>query len=84
MDTKKFSQNELNRIVAIRVRRERERLTKEFENKMKRCMASIHLLLHQEMCSFKRDMATEMQETLFPGNEPNEAVKPVPNNENKV
>ena len=59
MDAKKFSQEELNRVVTIRVKRERERLTTEFENKMKRCMASIHLMLHQEMCALKGDMSDE-------------------------
>lgn len=66
MDSKKFSQEEVNRIVAVRVKREQERLTKEFENKMKRCMASIHLMLHQEMCALKRDMAAETKEALLP------------------
>ena len=59
MDSKKFSQQELNRIVATRVKRERERLATEFEHKMKKCMASIHLLLHQEMCALKGDIADE-------------------------
>jgi len=59
MDYKKFSQEELNRIVAVRIKRERERLTAEFEKKMKKCMASIHLMLHQEMCALKGDIADE-------------------------
>ena len=59
MKVKMFSQKEVNRIVAIRVRRERDRLAKEFESRMKRCMASIHLTLHQEMCAMKRDVADE-------------------------
>lgn len=66
MNPKRFSQDEVNRIVAIRVKREQERLTKEFENKLKRCMASIHLMLHQEMCALKRDMAAETMEALLP------------------
>ena len=59
MDSKKFSQEELNRIVITRVKRERERLTTEFENRMKKCMASIHLTLHQEMCALKGEIANE-------------------------
>ena len=69
MDAKQFSQEEVNRIVAVRVKRERERLTKAFESSMKRCMASIHLTLHQEMCATKRDMAAETQESLIPATE---------------
>jgi len=59
MIAKKFSQKEVNRIVAIRIKRERDRVAKELENRMKRCMASIHLTLHQEMCAMKRDLADE-------------------------
>ena len=59
MRGKTFSQEEVNRIIAQRVKRERERLTKEFEGRMKRCMASIHLTLHQEMCALEQDVATE-------------------------
>lgn len=66
MNSKKFSQKDVNRIVAIRVKREQERLTKEFETKMKRCMASIHLTLYQEMCSIKRDIAAETMEASLP------------------
>ena len=64
MHIKKFSQEEVNRIIAIRVKRERDRMTKEFENRMKRCMASVHLTLHQEMCAMKRDLADEGGEEL--------------------
>ena len=56
---KRFSQEELNRIVTQRVKRERERLTAEFENRMKKCMASIHLTLHQEMCAMKGKIASD-------------------------
>ena len=59
MNSKKFSQEEVNGIVAARVKRERERLAKEFESKMKRCMASVRLSLHQEMRAFKQEMAEE-------------------------
>ena len=50
MAKKVFTQQELNRIVAARLGRERERLTKEFEDRLKRCMAAVHLTLYQEMC----------------------------------
>jgi len=66
MSAKKFSQDEVNRIVALRVNRERERLTKEFENSLMRSMASIHLTLHQEMLLMKRDMTAETLGALSP------------------
>ena len=72
MNIKKFTQDEVNRIVASRVKREQERLTKDFENRLKRCMASVHLTLHQEMCAMKRDMAAEMLEALLPPTGQNE------------
>ena len=59
MGTQKFSQESVNQIVAVRVKREREKMTKEFENKMKRCMAAVHLMLHQEMCALKGEMDDE-------------------------
>lgn len=55
MDKKKFSQAEVNRIVAIRLKRERERLIKEFDSKLKRCMTAIHSMMRQEMCAMKRE-----------------------------
>jgi len=79
MKSKMFSQDELNRILAARIKRERERVSKEFENRLKRCMASVHLTLHQEMCAMKRDMATE-SDSFELGEElklPKEAVEPV-------
>jgi len=76
MKNKMFSQDELNRILTARIKRERERLSKEVENILKRCMASIHLTLHQEMCAMKRDMATE-SDSLELGIEPKDAVEPV-------
>lgn len=59
MNSKKFSQEEVNGIVAARIKRERERLTKNFESRMKRCMALVHLTLHQELCAMEQDMADE-------------------------
>jgi len=59
MNVKKFSQEDVNRIIAVRIKRERDRVTKELESRMKRCMASIHLTLHQEMCAMKRDVVDE-------------------------
>jgi|GEM_PF-3465200 len=70
MSCKKFSQDEVNRIVTVRVKRERERLAKEFENRMKRCMASLHLMLHQEMREMKQDTMAETQEPSLPAIEP--------------
>ena len=66
MSVKKFTQDEVNRIVVMRVKREQERLIKDFENRLKRCMASVHLTLHQEMCTMKRDMAAETMEVSLP------------------
>ena len=74
MDIRKFSQEEVNRIVTVRVKRERERLIKEFDSRIKRCMASIHLMLHQEMCALKRELAAEAAEELLPAIEPQEAA----------
>lgn len=65
MENKTFSQNEVNRIVATRVKRERERLNREFDNCLKRCMASIHLTLHQEMCLLKRNIISETKDTFL-------------------
>lgn len=65
MAEKSFNQAELNRIVASRIKRERDRLTKEFENKLKRCMAAVHLTLYQEMCSLKRELDAETKDTLM-------------------
>ena len=65
MADKLFKQDELNRIVAARVKRERDRLAREYENSLKRCMAAVHLTLHQEMLGMKRDMAAETADTLL-------------------
>ena len=74
MSEKLFSQGEVNRIVASRVSRERERLTKEFESKMRRCMASVHLMLHQEMCSLKWELVVEPKDTEMSGCGANDPV----------
>ena len=66
MAEKLFTQEELNRIVAARLKRERGRLAGTFENSIKRCMAAVHLTLHQELHSMKRDMAAETVGTLLP------------------
>lgn len=65
MAKKTFTQEELNRIVAARLGRERERLTRDFENKLKRCMAAVHLTLYQEMCSLKQEIDAETNDTLL-------------------
>ncbi len=59
-----FTQDEVNKIVAARLNRERERLTKEYENSLKRCMAAVHLTLYQEMCSLKRELDAETKDPL--------------------
>ena len=58
MNGKKLTQKQINKIITIRVNRERERLIKDFENRLKRCMASLHLMLHTEMKDMKREMGT--------------------------
>lgn len=65
MAEKKFTQIELNRIVAARLNRERERLSKEYEKSLKRCMAAVHLTLYQEMCSLKRELDAETKDLLW-------------------
>lgn len=65
MANKHFNQKELNGIVAARVKRERDRLVKKFENKWKRCMAAVHLTLYQELCSLKRELDAETKDTLM-------------------
>ncbi len=64
MAEKTFSQDEVNKIVAARLTRERDRLTKEFENSLKRCMAAVHLNLYQEMRSLKRKTDAETLDLL--------------------
>jgi len=64
MDNRTYSQQEVDRIVYARWKRERERWSRELENRMKRCMASIHLMLHQEMCAMKREAATPNDDPL--------------------
>lgn len=65
MADKYFKQDEVNKIVAARLNRERERLTKEYENSLKRCMAAVHLTLYQEMCSLKRELDAETKDPLW-------------------
>jgi len=65
MKSRTYSQKEVTRIVSVRLHRERERLVRSFEKRIKRCMASLHLMLYQEMCEMKRDTAIEMQEPLL-------------------
>lgn len=77
MANRLFTQEELNRIVASRLQRERDRLDRKFEDTLKRCMAAVHLTLYQEMCAMKRDMAAEMKDTLLSGvSEPNAEEQP--------
>lgn len=62
----KFSQTDVNRIVNLRLKREREKMAKDFEKVIKHCMASIHLTLYQEMASLKRDIAAEIPREIIP------------------
>ena len=59
---KQFSQSDVNRILKSRLKKSRERMTKEFEKVMKHCMASIHLTLYQEMVSLTRQATAENSE----------------------
>jgi hypothetical protein len=80
MAAKSFSQDELNRVLSSRLSRERSKLEKEFEKRMKRCMASVHLTLYEEMCALKRDMAAEIKEVIpldFTEKRPNLSHSPV-------
>ena len=63
MAEKLFTQTELNKIVASRLNRERERLSRDFEKKLKRCMASVHLNIYQELCSLKKEIYPERNDT---------------------
>ncbi len=63
MAEKLFTQTELNKIVASRLKRERERLARDFEKKLKRCMASVHLQLYQELCSLEKEINPERNDT---------------------
>ena len=59
-----FTQNELNKIVAQRIKRERERLKKEFERRLKRCMASVHLIIYQEMRAMEAKEDAEWEDAI--------------------
>ena len=65
MAEKIFTQTELNKIVASRLKRERERLSREFEKKLKRCMASVHLTIYQELCLLKKEIEPEWNDTIL-------------------
>lgn len=69
MAEKLFTQTELNKIVASRLRRERERLSRDFEKKLKRCMASVHLTIYQELCSLEKEINPERSDTEMSQNE---------------
>ena len=64
--SKQFSQSDVNRIVNSRLKRERERMAKEFEKRFKDCAASIHLTLYQQIANLKRDMAAEISRENIP------------------
>jgi len=73
MKTKMYSQEEVTRTVTVRLGRERERMTKDFERRIKKIMASLHLMLYQEMCEMKKESTIETQEPSLRAVEPNEA-----------
>ena len=62
MDNKLFTQSDVNKIVTARVNREREKLTKEFEVKLRQRMTSIQRTL-LELFVNQDNLAVEMQET---------------------
>ena len=66
MADKLLSQGEVNRIVATRLRRERDRLSRDFENSLNRCMAAVQLTLQQELLAIKTAMAAETMGPLWP------------------
>ena len=61
MAEKLFTQEEINRIVAGRLGRERDRLARSTKQP-ETLYGAIHLMLHQEMCSMKRDLTAEAVE----------------------
>ena len=61
MVDRQFTQEELNRIVASRLQRERDRINRVFENTLKRCMA----VLSQELYVAKQVNTAEMKDTLL-------------------
>ena len=67
MSEKKFSQEEVNKIVTGRINREREKLTKDFEDKLRERMTSIQRTL-LELCVTQRDTAADMQDSYNPAN----------------
>ncbi|MBE6804968.1 MAG: hypothetical protein IJA13_04715 [Clostridia bacterium] len=72
MAEKLFTQTELNKIVASRIKRERERLSRDFEKKLKRCMASVHLTIYSELCSLEKEIYPERTDTDLSQNETEE------------
>ncbi len=72
MAEKLFTQTELNKIVASRIKRERERLSRDFEKKLKRCMASVHLTIYSELCSLEKEIYPERTDTDLSQIEPEE------------
>lgn len=62
MKEKSFSQDEVNKILSIRLKREREKLTKEFESKLRRRVTAIQRTL-QELCVIQQDDGQQKSET---------------------
>jgi len=65
MANKLFTQEELNCIVTARLTRERQRMTKEFENILSRFMTDAKTALSQDLCTVKRNYTAEMKDTLL-------------------
>lgn len=67
MAGKQLKQEKVNGIVNARLKRERERLAKDFEKRLKRCMAIISQTLFQEICLIKSELESEAKDTLLSG-----------------
>lgn len=75
MAEKLFTQTELNKILTQRLRRERERMSRDFEKKLKRCMASVHLTIYQELCLLKKEFDPEWDDTILSKTETDEPLR---------
>lgn len=75
MAEKLFTQTELNKILTQRLRRERERMSRDFEKKLKRCMASVHLTIYQELCLLKKEIDPEWNDTILSDSETDEPLR---------
>lgn len=60
-----FTQNEVNHIITIRLKRERERLTKEMGKSLNTCLLFVQEMVSQELAAMRREMQTETKDTLL-------------------